>query len=164
MRTFCVSLYQVVGVGMDTGCAGCIIDLYPVGRSFDVKTHTEIAEIAPFFLIPTTVYGSVFASSFSFPSLDVTKRSGVTKLALLPPPHCGTAVRAFRFVFAKRVDHFVPSSTRVELRLPTLLGVLSMLHSIPLFRLYLQIYSKVRPMLDLNSKTNSFHVNANELL
>ena len=37
------------------------------------------------------------------------------------------AVRAFTFFIARRVQHFLPSSTRVELYLPTLLGALGRL-------------------------------------
>ena len=38
-----------------------------------------------------------------------------------PPPH--TAVRSFAFI-ARRLQHFPPSSARIELCLPTLLGAL----------------------------------------
>ena len=52
------------------------------------------------------------------PSLSYL-RSGVTQQALLPPPHCGACLNACVSI-ARRVQHILPSSTRVELRTHTL--------------------------------------------
>ena len=45
-------------------------------------------------------------------------------IASPPPPSLPTKVRAFIFI-ARRIQHRLPLSTRVELYLPTLLGALS---------------------------------------
>ena len=68
-----------------------------------------------FFFIPFIILASLALPPSS--SSDPGSHSG-------PSSPLPTTVRAFLFV-ARRIQRFLPSSTRVELYLPTLLGALS---------------------------------------
>ena len=67
---------------------------------------------------------------------------------LPPPPHYGMP---FIFIARTLQQHFLPSSTRIELRLPT--GQAPSASSLILF-LFLQRNSKVRPTWDSKPRTN----------
>ena len=62
-----------------------------------------------------------------------------------------TTVRAFIFI-AGRFQHFIPSSTRVELGLPTLLGALRSLSG---FFSHFCKKNKISPWWESNSRTNA---------
>ena len=74
-----------------------------------------------FFIIPSISYVRTFSFSFSLPRRN--SYPGSLRRLSSPLP---TKVRAFILV-ARRLQAFFHSSTRIELRLPTLLGALSSL-------------------------------------
>ena len=73
--------------------------------------------ISTYFAHPSIVLARFLSSS---PFLDVSQIHGYSKQALLPPPHYGTCL----LFFVRRLQPVLPSSTRMELRPPTLLGAL----------------------------------------
>ena len=68
-----------------------------------------------FFPIPFVLFALLF-------SLPPSRNSdpGPHVWQARPPPLLPTTARALHFFFARRFELFLPSSTRVELRLPTL--------------------------------------------
>ena len=75
-----------------------------------------------------------------------------------PPPSPLRYNNAFTFI-ARRIQHFLPSSTRVDLYLPTLLGALSSLSFCCIFVNKV----KISPRWESNSRTNATNIRGQPL-
>ena len=95
-----------------------------------IHTYTSIRGAFSFFLPRSIYYPRTTLALSPSSNSDPGSHSG-------PSSPLPTTVRAFIYV-ARRIRHFLSSSTRVELYLPTLLGVLA----VDSFCAFLQIKSK----------------------
>ena len=99
----CIQFYREKNNKLKTNCS--LVD----SRRIEHR-HRLIFFLCSYHLL----YRALFIFSFSLARRSSDPGS-LRNQALLPPPHCGTRLH---FFIARRPHPFLPSSTRIELRLP----------------------------------------------